>query len=157
MIVPLLADLNEKNPSPKMVHDFLIARSFPPLNGVIEFTSGAHDPERDRIASDLLHLRYPRFLGRENMDIAPKIRECNLQVQAAVQKVDKSVQEMPRLTVAAINQAGIGSRRIPPLARMDRALLYAGYSPRDGRWACGHRSGSRQDTFCANRAQRPSA
>src|SRR5580658_1672481 len=38
------------------------------------------------------------------MDVAPEIREFNLQVQAAVQKVYKSVQEMPRLLVATINQ-----------------------------------------------------
>src|SRR5580692_10065562 len=104
MMVPLLPDLYKEHSPPEMVHHFLVARGRPPFDGVVELPSRVDDPERDRIGRNLLHLRNPVFFDRGEMDVTPEFREFDPYLEAAVQELDKSVQEMPGFLVAAMNQ-----------------------------------------------------
>ena len=56
MMMTFFPDLHEKDTPRKMIHHLLIALVRPPLCGEIVFAPGRHEPERDRLAENLVHL-----------------------------------------------------------------------------------------------------
>lgn len=64
VMVSQLSHLDKQDMAAKMIDHVLIARRVPPFDGVIELAAGVEDPERYRVAGNLLDLRHPGFLQR---------------------------------------------------------------------------------------------
>jgi hypothetical protein len=119
VLVPVLANLDEKNVAGKMIDDALIPLVVPPLDGEIALAAGHHDPEGYAPMNDFLDLRDPGHLLCRDIKIAAKLGRLDCQLKFLVEVVDKAVQKVIRRMVAAMDQ------RIVAMYHLDAAISFA--------------------------------
>ncbi|HEX9254453.1 MAG TPA: hypothetical protein VF938_02870 [Candidatus Angelobacter sp.] len=98
------ANLDELNPTPKMIDDLLVTLRLPPLNGQIVLATRCNNPKRCVLSGDFVDLRVPGFFLAGKMNIAFESSGLDGKMKTLVEKLNETVKAVVRRQVAAINQ-----------------------------------------------------
>src|SRR5271166_1221747 len=102
MMVSLGAHLNEENTATECVDNSLKAFAIPPLDCLFEGAAGAHYPERYFVSGEFLYLRHPGFLPPRKVQITPKQRGFDLDIQKVAKVSQEPVYEVERRVVTPL-------------------------------------------------------
>jgi hypothetical protein len=131
MMVPIFTDLDEKNASAKMIHDFLKSMNVPPLDRKILLSPRRDNPKWQRGSCDFLHLRDPLPLLLCEVNVTPEVGWLDWHFEPITQELLEPVNEMPGSGVAPVDQRVIavnflGSRIVVFNWRNKRIILPEG-------------------------------
>src|SRR5262245_38592459 len=74
VVVHLLADLDEKDPTLEVVHDRLVPAPVPPLDGKVVLAAGTHDPDGQVAAIEFIELKGQSLFILGEVDVAGEDR-----------------------------------------------------------------------------------
>jgi hypothetical protein len=104
MIVVVFAHLHEEQATPKVVDDGLVARRVPPFDRVVELAARSEQPEGRAVTFERLDLAEPVLLRLVDVEVAAEFSDADPQAQLLVQVFDETVEEVPRLLIAAVDE-----------------------------------------------------
>src|SRR5258708_3274524 len=104
MMVARFADLDEKDAAPEMIDYLLKTMGVPPLDCKVALASGGDYPEWQVFAECFRNLRHPGFFDVRYPDVSFEICRRNWDLQAIREELVKTVNEMPRVGIAAMDQ-----------------------------------------------------
>ena len=103
MVVGLLANLDEQESVPKMIHDRLITGGLPPLDGVIVLASRDDDPKGEIGSGEAPDGGGKGFFPRGKMDFPPAGGQSTGNLKARGQKLNEAIQAVLRLRSAFVD------------------------------------------------------
>src|SRR5437667_12089329 len=101
MVVSDTANLDELNPTPKMIDDLLVTLRLPPLNGQIILATRCNNPQRCVLPGEFVDLRVPGFFHAGKMNIACESSGVDGTITVLVEDLNQPVKDVVRRMASA--------------------------------------------------------
>src|SRR5260370_41915188 len=103
MVVSDTANLDELNPTPKMIDDLLVTLRLPPLNRQIVLATRCNNPKRCVLSGDFVDLRVPGLFLAGEMNIAFESSGLGGTMKVLVEKLNETLEAEVRGLVVAVH------------------------------------------------------